>query len=540
MNLNTSPPSTRSVLVVDDEPDMELLIRQKFRKLISSKEFLFYFANNGEQALQQLHNNPEIELVMTDINMPVMNGLQFLEKIPETPFKGKALVISAYTDIGNIRSAMNRGAFDFVTKPIDFQDLETTIQKTIKAIDESRQAALAFVERDEALHEKEQARTSERFKQQFLANMSHEIRTPMNSVIGITNLLLRSKLDEQQTKYVSMIQAASEQLMSIINDILDISKIEAGKMQFESIAFSPEQVIANVRNILSMKAEEKKLDLKIQIDPTLPSHLTGDPSRLAQVLINLVGNAIKFTETGFVEISAKPLTINSTTCMVEFSVSDTGIGIAADKLSAIFESFTQANSDTSRKYGGTGLGLSISRQLVELQDGKIGLESKPGVGTRFYFQIPYAVTNHTHHSEIASPSGHVSEGLKGISILLVEDNDFNKIVAEDTLQEYIGDIKIDHAYNGVIALEKVRDNTYDLILMDIQMPEMDGYEATGLIRQMEGSKGNIPIIAMTANATPEEIKKCFESGVNAYVSKPFVPEDLISEMTRVLKGKKIT
>ncbi|MBK7969664.1 MAG: response regulator [Bacteroidetes bacterium] len=205
-----------------------------------------------------------------------------------------------------------------------------------------------------------------------------------------------------------------------------------------------------------------------------------------------------------------------------------------------FESFTQANSDTSRKYGGTGLGLSISRQLVELQDGKIGLESKPGVGTRFYFQIPYAVTNHTHHSEIASPSGHVSEGLKGISILLVEDNDFNKIVAEDTLQEYIGDIKIDHAYNGVIALEKVRDNTYDLILMDIQMPEMDGYEATGLIRQMEGSKGNIPIIAMTANATPEEIKKCFESGVNAYVSKPFVPEDLISEMTRVLKGKKIT
>jgi CheY-like chemotaxis protein len=362
----------------------------------------------------------------------------------------------------------------------------------------------------------------------------------MNSVIGITNLLLRSKLDDQQTKYVSMIQAASEQLMSIINDILDISKIEAGKMQFESIAFSPEQVIGNVRNILSMKAEEKKLDLKIKIDPTLPAHVTGDPSRLAQVLINLVGNAIKFTETGFVEISAKPLSLNSTTCLVEFSVSDTGIGIAADKLSAIFESFTQANSDTSRKYGGTGLGLSISRQLVELQDGKIGLESKPGVGTRFYFQIPYAVANHSHQTEVASDSGHVSDGLKGINILLVEDNDFNKIVAEDTLQEYIGDIKIDHAYNGVIAVEKVRDNTYDLVLMDIQMPEMDGYEATGLIRQMEGSKGNIPIIAMTANATPEEIKKCFESGVNAYVSKPFVPEDLLSEMTRVIKGRKIT
>jgi signal transduction histidine kinase len=388
MNLNTPTPSVRTVLVVDDEPDMELLIRQKFRKLISSKEFLFYFANNGEQALEQLQNHPEIELVMTDINMPVMNGLQFLEKIPETPFKGKALVISAYTDIGNIRSAMNRGAFDFVTKPIDFQDLETTIQKTIKAIDESRNAALAFVERDEALREKEQARTSERFKQQFLANMSHEIRTPMNSVIGITNLLLRSKLDDQQTKYVSMIQAASEQLMSIINDILDISKIEAGKMQFESIAFSPEQVIGNVRNILSMKAEEKKLDLKIKIDPTLPAHVTGDPSRLAQVLINLVGNAIKFTETGFVEISAKPLSTNSTTCLVEFSVSDTGIGIAADKLSAIFESFTQANSDTSRKYGGTGWVFPSRDSWWNYRMAKLVLKANPALVPDSTFRYP--------------------------------------------------------------------------------------------------------------------------------------------------------
>jgi hypothetical protein len=525
----------RTILVVDDEPDMELLIRQKFRKLISAGEFSFHFAGNGEMALQTLSNNPDIELVMTDINMPVMNGLTFLEKMAEAGFRCKTIVVSAYTDIQNIRSAMNRGAFDFVTKPIDFQDLETTIQKTLKAIDESKDAIRAFSERDEALKEKEQARTSERFKQQFLANMSHEIRTPMNSVIGITNLLLRSQLDDQQSRYVSMIQAASEQLMAIINDILDISKIEAGKMQFEKISFHPAQVLTNVKNILQMKADEKGLDLKMDIAADVPDSLTGDPSRLAQVLTNLVGNAIKFTDKGFVVMQCRMKKAGTPDCEVEFSVTDTGIGIAPEKLNSIFESFTQANSDTSRKYGGTGLGLTISKQLIELQGGRIGLESKPGMGTRFYFHLPFGTGSVVKQNEETVDNNDYLAQLTGIRILLVEDNDFNKIVAEDTLQEFLKDITIDHAENGKVALEKTAAGTYDVVLMDIQMPELDGYEATRTIRSVEGTFRHTAIMAMTANATPEEINKCFESGVDDYISKPFIPEELFRKMAQLIQ-----
>ena len=527
----------RTILAVDDEPDMEMLIRQKFRKQISTEEYRFFFAGNGEQALEILKREPVVDLVMTDINMPVMNGLQLLEKISELKFPCKCIVISAYTDIQNIRIAMNRGAFDFITKPIDFQDLDTTILKTLAAIDEMHQAHAAMQERDQALKEKEHAMNSERFKQQFLANMSHEIRTPMNSVIGITHLLLRSDLDEQQRKYISMVQAASEQLMSIINDILDISKIEAGKMTFEHIDFDLPTALLNVKHILGMKAEEKNLEFRLNIPDALKITLNGDPSRLAQVLINLVGNAIKFTEQGFVEISCREISRSQDSIELEFSVSDSGIGISQDKLATIFDSFTQANSDTSRKYGGTGLGLTISKQLVDLQGGHIGLESKAGIGTRFYFTLPYKIVAASKADASAAKADNGEDPvtrLHGLKILLVEDNDFNRIVAEDTLHEYLKDIQLDHAVNGIDAVEKISRGEYDLVLMDIQMPEMDGYEATKTVRSMDDSKRHLPIMAMTANSTPEEINKCFESGVDEYISKPFVAEELFIKMAKII------
>jgi signal transduction histidine kinase len=530
----------RTLLIVDDEPDMELLIRQKFRRKIASGEFVFHFASNGLEALNALDANPEIELVLTDINMPTMSGLEFLEKLGSTKHLCKAVVVSAYTDIQNIRTAMNRGAFDFITKPIDFTDLETTIAKTFGAIDESKAASQAISQRDQAVVDKEKAQSSERFKQQFLANMSHEIRTPMNSVIGITNLILKTELTEQQHKYISMIQAASEQLMSIINDILDISKIEAGKMTFEKIGFNLNQVVENVLNMLQFKAQEKKLELKSNVTSEIPDNIIGDPSRLAQILINLVGNSIKFTHEGFIEIKCNMIFKSNTLCDIEFSVSDTGIGIPQDKLSSIFESFTQANSDTSRRYGGTGLGLTICKQLTELQGGKIGLESKLGLGTRFFFNIPFEIGQKTHKLDNESTPTKRQPLIPGTRILLVEDNDFNKIVAEDTIQEEYPGVIIEHASNGLEAVEMVTNNTYDLVLMDIQMPEMDGYEATKTIRKLDSEKAMIRIMAMTANATPEEIAKCFESGVNEYISKPFVPEELFTKMEQqVASGKQI-
>jgi len=528
----------RTLLVVDDEPDMELLIKQRFRRRIASGELIFHFAANGAEALEKLQNNTDIELLLTDINMPVMNGLELLQQCAEQHLPIKSIVVSAYTDIQNIRTAMNRGAFDFITKPIDFVDLETTVAKTFSAIDESKAAKEAFVQRDLALIDKEKAQSSERFKQQFLANMSHEIRTPMNSVIGISNLLLKTELSDQQHKYISMIQAASEQLMSIINDILDISKIEAGKMTFEKIDFNVRQVAENVRNMLIFKAQERNLELKLNIHPDIPANLVGDPSKLAQILINLVGNSIKFTHEGFIEIKCDIKYKSNTLCDIEFSVTDTGIGIAQDKLSSIFESFTQANSDTSRKYGGTGLGLTICKQLAELQGGNIGLESKIGFGTRFFFNIPYEVGQVNQHKDLPANVLHKITLTPNTRILLVEDNDFNKIVAEDTILEQYPGVQIDHASNGREAVEKVSMNIYDIVLMDIQMPEMDGYEATRTIRSMDNEKSSVRIMAMTANATPEEISKCFESGVNEYISKPFVPEELFEKLeTQIAAGK---
>lgn len=512
-------------------------MRQKFRRQIASGEFVFHFAMNGIEALEKLRQTPDIELILTDINMPEMTGLELLQNLSELNGSFKAIVCSAYTDIQNIRTAMNQGAFDFITKPIDFTDLETTIAKTFKAIDESHLAKEAFEERDQALEDKERAQASERFKQQFLANMSHEIRTPMNSVIGITNLLLKTELSDQQHKYIAMIQAASEQLMSIINDILDISKIEAGKMTFEKIGFNVRQVIENVNNMLIFKAQERGLALKSSIHPDIPETIIGDPTRLTQILINLVGNSIKFTHEGFIEVKCDIKYKSNTLCDIEFSVIDTGIGIAQDKLSSIFESFTQANNDTSRRYGGTGLGLTICKQLTELQGGKIGLESKLGIGTRFYFNIPYDLGSSANKPNNQTTEKQRTRLSSETLILLVEDNEFNKIVAEDTLNEQYPGIQIDHASNGLEAVEMVQLKDYDLVLMDIQMPEMDGYQATRAIRSMNNEKSKMRIMAMTANATPEEISKCFESGVNDYISKPFVPDELFQKMEEQVAAK---
>jgi len=526
---------SRKILVVDDEPDMEMLMRQKFRKQIASGDFDMQFARNGAEALEILTDDESIELVMSDINMPVMNGLELLERIAERRIPSKCIVVSAYNDVLNIRTAMNRGAFDFVTKPIDFNDLEATISKTLAAVDELKEIGKARVERDTAIFEKEKAVISEKFKQQFLANMSHEIRTPMNSVIGITNLLMRSGLNNDQQNYLNMIKAASEQLMAIINDILDISKIEAGKLQLEKIPISIEQVLKNVRDILIMRANEKKLEIRIVTDPGLAPSYIGDPFRLTQILLNLAGNSIKFTDSGFIELKVELGTSGSDLALLAFSVTDTGIGIPPEKQASIFESFTQAESDTSRKYGGTGLGLAISKQLVELHGGKIDVKSAYGNGTVFFFSIEYATSNTI---EIEKSKEFDISVLNGIKILLTEDNEFNKIVAEDTLNEYLKGITIDHASNGRIAIEKVNQNKYDVVLMDIQMPEMDGYEATQTIRNMLSEKNRIPIVAMTANATPEEIKKCFDSGVDGYVCKPFVHEDLFFQISKAMAKNK--
>ncbi|NNF01745.1 MAG: response regulator [Bacteroidia bacterium] len=520
---------THRILVVDDEPDVELLISQKYRREIRKKTYAFEFANNGQSALDILtHRLHEFDAVLTDINMPEMDGLTLLMKVNELDPQFKTVVVSAYGDLPNIREAMNRGAFDFVTKPIDFGDLQTTLDKTIKEVDLLRQVKINKDKLDNAIVEKDRALQSEKFKQQFLANMSHEIRTPMNAIIGMTNLVLKSELTEQQLKYLSGIKMSSQNLLVIINDILDFSKIEAGKIELERIPFNMAETVNHIHDTLQFKAEEKKLDLIVKIADDVPKSVMGDPVRLNQILLNLTGNSIKFTESGSVSIVVEKVADVANGAEIRFSVVDTGIGIEADKVDKVFESFSQASQDTTRKYGGTGLGLTITKELVELHGGKIAVKSEFGKGTTFYCDIPYEISEIAVQEESADAGDTVE--LSGIKILLVEDNDFNQIVAVDTLEETIKDVSVDIAANGKIAIDMVLANSYDLVLMDIQMPEMNGFEATKAIRKLTEEKRGIPIIAMTANAARSEVEECINSGMNDHVPKPFETSDLLKKI----------
>jgi len=374
------------------------------------------------------------------------------------------------------------------------------------------------------------AEESEKHEQQFLANMSHEIRTPMNAVLGMTNLLLDTEMNEKQLKYLKAIKTSSKNLLVIINDILDMSKLEAGKMEIEKIPFRIRDVIENVGDTNRFKAEEKGLKYEVFISPDIPDVVKGDPTRLNQVLTNLCSNAIKFTDKGRVTISAKP---SQNGHFISFSVTDTGIGIPEDKLHLLFSNFKQIDSSTFRKYGGTGLGLSISKTLIELQGGKVDVKSELGKGSEFSVHIPYTLGTEEDVKSLQSPIKSDYSSLTGIRILIAEDNEYNQIVVNDTLETLVPDVVIEIAENGLIALDKVKSNNYDAILMDAQMPEMDGLDATRAIRKLETEqKANIPIIALTASVHKADIDKCLQAGMNDFVPKPFTRDELLGTLAK--------
>ena len=372
---------------------------------------------------------------------------------------------------------------------------------------------------------------TQKFRQQFLANMSHEIRTPMNAIVGLTNLLIKSPLNEQQEKYLNVIKKSGANLLVIINDILDLAKIESGKMELEAVPFPFISAIHNIHTILGLKAEEKGIKMEQIIGEDVPEYVVGDETRITQVIMNLAGNAIKFTEKGAVTISVIPENKNDKEVVVRVGIRDTGIGIPADKIDKIFESFGQASSDTTRKFGGTGLGLTISKQLVEMHGGDLKVQSEPGKGSEFYFSIKYTIASKPQEDNIDDLA--TAHDLSTVKILLVEDNEFNQMVAVDTLNDIFPEVKVEVANDGQEALDKLGADNYSFVFMDIQMPGMDGYETTRRIRKMEDTlKKNIRICAMTANVTREEIDECLASGMNDYMMKPFSTETLREKVIR--------
>ena len=387
----------------------------------------------------------------------------------------------------------------------------------------------------ELISARQSAESAKLLQEQFLANMSHEIRTPMNGIQGMTNLLLESSLNNVQEKYATIIKRSVNNLLVIINDILDFSKIQAGKLSIEEIAFDIRESVDAIRPLFAHRLEKKGLEFELNMDEKVPNYLVGDSYRLNQVLVNLVGNAIKFTEKGKIVLSVSIKNETDNSGVIRFSVKDSGIGIEEEKLKLVFESFSQAGVDVARKYGGTGLGLTISKQLVELQNGSIWVTSKYGEGSEFIFELPYRFASENDVTGMRRLNDiNFSKLLIGRKVLVAEDNSVNQILIDHVLKS-VG-VFPTIVNNGKEAIGKLKKGeSFDVILMDLQMPILDGYKTTDFIRKE--LKIDTPIVAMTATAMKGEFEKCLEVGFTDYMSKPFEFVDLYKKLCNVLNIK---
>lgn len=501
--------SAMTVLINSPSPDDRL----KAIAAIQHQEKVFFPLINEvveewkKISIQGLTTVRLIEIALAAISMLILFLELFFIMLPafrKLMDKNKALK-TAYEEQETLNEEL-RATQEELTQSLEYQiDISAKLEKAKLKADEASQA-----------------------KEQFLSTMSHEIRTPMNAVIGLTHLLLEDNPKASQLENLEALKFSGDSLLSLINDILDYSKIEAGKIELEETQINLASLFRGIQKSLGVNASEKKITLNTHISDDIPQGLLGDPTRLAQVLNNLVSNAIKFTIHGEVSLKAKLVHRTQDTVDITFSVQDTGIGIPEDKLDDIFQSFTQASKDTSRKFGGTGLGLAISKKLLEIQQSQLNVVSKVGEGSTFTFSLTfkYVEGENVEEKSPVKKKEH-SLSLSGNKLLVAEDNILNIIVIQQFLKKW--NIEFQIVENGKLAVEALRSGYFDLILMDLQMPEMDGFTASKTIRTFNQT---IPIIALTASASLEVQQEVYEAGMNDFASKPFVPSELYQKIEK--------
>lgn len=513
------------ILIVDDL--IENLI--SLEAILEDFDISFDRAFSGEEALK-FSLKEEYALVILDVQMPGMNGYETLEMMRQrkkTKYLPVIFVSAIHQSDLHIIRGIETGAVDFIPKPIIpdilkgkvrvFLDLFLQRKKLDDLLKQMADANLNLK------IEKNRAEEATRTKSMFLANMTHEIRTPLNGVIGLSKFLQKTSLNEEQVELLDIITNSGENLLQIINDILDFSKIESGQIHFENINFELRGLINNVFQLMRFKAEEQGIELKFHISERIPEILNGDPLRISQILMNLVNNAIKFTHHGQVALDVEMLDNEGQSIRVLFKVTDTGIGISEEGKQLLFKEYSQSELSISRKYGGTGLGLAISKNLVSLMHGEIGVESELGKGSEFWVRLPLKESVLLSETE----KDWVEIVPQSLKILLAEDNVVNQKVTSLTLRHH--GYACDIASNGNEAFNKHKNNPYDLIFMDMQMPEVDGLEATRMIREFEQTRPSIRpayIVALTANYFAEEKHLCYTAGMDNFLSKPFSEVEL--------------